>query len=152
MNEPLKIIRPYGSGRPAPAGSICACGELALSLCGTGDGYPGVVHCLEPICQPDGHGQHCKVHRHKEGTMGYATVRNEARMEWQQFVSDGSVADAIVTFFWNLMPLSWKLRRLYEQLIRNHAPPAPLPKFIVWVKGRKFISNGVSLVEDKNAK
>ena len=84
--------------------------------------------------------------------MGYATVRNEARMEWQQFVSDGTWRDAIMAFFWNLMPLSWKLRRLYEQLIRNHAPPAPLPKFIVWVKGRKFISNGVSLVEDKNAK
>ena len=81
--------------------------------------------------------------------MGYGFVRQEARMEFERFGSDGSAGDTIITFLWNLMPLRWKLKKLHEQLLRSHPPPAPLPKFIVTHGSRRFIAKDGRMVEEK---
>lgn len=147
-SETLRVIRPCGSGQPAPADALCDCGESALSLCGTGGDYPTVVHCLKPVCQPDGHW--CNVHRHAPGTMTYAMMNQEVRMEFENFGSNGTLRDALVTWFWNRWPLKWKLRELHAQLLRAHPPPAPLPKFIVTYKGRRFVAKNSAFVEEKS--
>lgn len=72
--------------------------------------------------------------------MTYAMMNQEVRMEFENFGSNGTLRDALVTFCWNLMPLSWKLHKLHGQLLRAHPPPAPLPKFIVSYKGRRFVA------------
>ena len=121
---------------------LCDCGAPAVSRCGTGGDYPTVVHCEKPVCKLNG--QWCEVHRHKQGTMTYGFMNPEMRAEFEGFVSDGTVWDDIKTFFWQLMPLKWKLAKVLEQHKRSVPPPAPMPKLVLFVGGRRFAEkNGI---------
>lgn len=126
---------------------LCDCGKPAVSLCGTGGDYPTVVQCMKPVCKPGGHW--CEVHRHAPGSMTFGLVNAEMRAEFQGFASDGTFWDWCVTLVWNLMPLKWKLKKILGAHARAHAPPAPLPKMVLFIKGRRFEQvNGV--LEEKH--
>lgn len=124
------------TGKPAALGSYCVCGAPALTLCGTGGDFPYSVHCLAPVCKPDG--RWCEAHRHMAGTMGYGLVRAEVRAEFNGFSPDAGFVDRIRTFFWNRMPVKWKLKKLTEQFARAYPSPAPLPKFVVIIDGELY--------------
>lgn len=120
----------------------CDCGRPTTMTCWNSSGQQPMVPCLKLVCGPE-----CKVHRHQPGTMCY--------VHWGGTTNyTGDAPDGPGVWEWlksRCRALFWsdaqKAQRVWDEMVANFPPPAPLPMLRLIIGWKRFEPRGHKMVE-----